>query len=968
MRSFFLSGFVLFFALIIVSESQSQSIRGTVSDEISGETLIGANVIYAAGKGVATDFDGNYELKLPPGEYDITISFVGYITVVKHIMLKESDLRLDVELGIETLNEVTVMADIAIDRKTPIAFSNISPKQIEQELAGQDLPMILNHTPGVYATQQGGGDGDARITIRGFNQRYVAVMIDGVPVNDMENGWVYWSNWSGLEVALQKTQVQRGLSATKIAVPSVGGSLNMITRGIDSKKSLSFRQDFGSFGYLRSIISYNSGRLKNGWGVTLAGSYKKRDGFVNQTWSKAFSYFVKVEKEIGAKHRLSLSAIGAPQEHGQRPYKLQAPFYSHKYASEIGVDQSLNNALPEFGMNYNEFVGGYLNNEYRFYGKQALPFPVVKYDSTAITKFGSYDYLNTRKNYFHKPQFNLKHSWSVNPRLFLLSTVYLSIGSGGGTGMIHGPESLNNGELDLQSVYLGNYFNESTQYPIAEYDPDDPYNFTTYVDGLGYTASNAMRSSINNHFWTGYIGQLNFAINENFTLAAGIDYRYYKGEHYREVYQMIGGDYVVDDGDNTTDKTLPKYVDDKIQYNDEAKISWIGGYAQMEYSSERFNAFLNLSGAGQSYQGIDYFRSKFLHLADTTIEVGYLPIVNDGDTLADENGIPYTVNYPGGNISDYKTDVVWHSGYTIKAGFGYNINLRNNVFINLGYLSKPPIFNSVISRDNNVIEGAENELIQAIELGYNYHSPKISFKGNLYYTKWNNKPENRTRRVEYPGNGSEYDSIPAGDQNTQIFIPTLDALHMGIEGEFAWYLTRKWTLELMFSIGDWTWQGRQTASYTYNENIIVDSIGNQLYYDFNPNGVHVGNSAQLQFGGFVKFEPINRLYIKLQTLYFGNNYSEFDATTLVDQNEGRDSWEIPEYMLFSVYAGYTFLIDNYRLKMNFAMLNLFNNDYVSDAQNNDPFATIPGTGFNANSATVFFGPPRSYNFTIILSF
>ena len=206
-----------------------------------------------------------------------------------------------------------------------------------------------------------------------------------------------------------------------------------------------------------------------------------------------------------------------------------------------------------------------------------------------------------------------------------------------------------------------------------------------------------MRSSINNHFWVGYIGQLNFAINENFTLATGIDYRYYKGEHYREVYEMIGGDFVVDDGDNTTDKTLPKYVGDKIQYNDEAIISWIGGYAQVEYSSEKFNAFLNLSGAGQSYQGIDYFRSKLLHLPDTTIEVGYLPIVIDGDTITDENGNPYDVNYPG-DVTDYKTDVVWHYGYTIKAGFGYNINLRNNVFINLGYLSKPPIFNSVINK------------------------------------------------------------------------------------------------------------------------------------------------------------------------------------------------------------------------------------------------------------------------------
>ena len=73
--------------------------------------------------------------------------------------------------------------------------------------------MILNTTPSVYATQQGGGAGDARINIRGFNQRNIAVMINGVPQNDMENGWVYWSNWDGVGTKAVLIQVQRGLSA-----------------------------------------------------------------------------------------------------------------------------------------------------------------------------------------------------------------------------------------------------------------------------------------------------------------------------------------------------------------------------------------------------------------------------------------------------------------------------------------------------------------------------------------------------------------------------------------------------------------------------------------------------------------------------------------------------------------------------------------------------------------------------------
>ena len=112
-------------------------------------------------------------------------------------------------------------------------------------MADQDLPMLLNSTPGVYATQQGGGDGDARINIRGFNQRNVAVMIDGIPVNDMENGWVYWSNWFGLSSVTSNTQVQRGLGASKIAIPSVGGTMNIITKGISNKAGGMVKQSVG---------------------------------------------------------------------------------------------------------------------------------------------------------------------------------------------------------------------------------------------------------------------------------------------------------------------------------------------------------------------------------------------------------------------------------------------------------------------------------------------------------------------------------------------------------------------------------------------------------------------------------------------------------------------------------------------------------------------------------------------------
>jgi len=149
----------------------------------------------------------------------------------------------------QSIKEVRVISNYGKDRKTPVAMSTVNAKQISEVYGGSaELPEVLKLTPGVYATKTGGGVGDSRINIRGFDQRNIAVTINGIPVNDMENGWVYWSNWAGLGDAVSTIQVQRGLGASKLAINSVGGTMNIITKTTDAK---GICHDFGDG--LRSV-------------------------------------------------------------------------------------------------------------------------------------------------------------------------------------------------------------------------------------------------------------------------------------------------------------------------------------------------------------------------------------------------------------------------------------------------------------------------------------------------------------------------------------------------------------------------------------------------------------------------------------------------------------------------------------------------------------------------------------------
>ena len=107
-----------------------------------------------------SDFEGNYSFLINEGKRNLTISYVGYEKLSYSFTVGSKNQRIDFKMKTLLLNEVQVVSDVAIDRDSH-GFSTIPMKKINEELASQDIPMVLNSTPGVYATQGGGGDGDA---------------------------------------------------------------------------------------------------------------------------------------------------------------------------------------------------------------------------------------------------------------------------------------------------------------------------------------------------------------------------------------------------------------------------------------------------------------------------------------------------------------------------------------------------------------------------------------------------------------------------------------------------------------------------------------------------------------------------------------------------------------------------------------------------------------------------------------
>jgi hypothetical protein len=939
--------YFLFFIFPAIAFSQTAEIKGNVKDDATGESIVGATVLIAEGKGVVSDINGNFSIKADSGIYNVTVSFVGYEQLKQKIKVGKKDITLSFSLKTKTLNEVEVVADVAKARETPIAFSNITQKQIQEELGTRDLPMILNSTPGVYATEQGGGSGDARVTIRGFDQRNVAVMVDGVPVNDMENGQVYWSNWDGLGDVIRSTQVQRGLGASKLAIASVGGTINYITQGIDQKMSAVVKQEVNDYGLYKTSFGFNSGQMKGGWGVTLGGSRKWGENWADGTFTDAWSYFAKVQVRV-KKHLFSLSGTGSPQQHGQRLDKMPIAIYDQKFAEDAGVNLTQAYQSSAYTTKFRKSRGMSYNPNWGFLHEKSF---------------------NERINYYHKPQFNFSHFWNASEKLTVSTVIYMSIGTGGGTGLKGSvARDTTTGQLKFDPVY-----NNNANSSPAIYSPNE------------HISNTFLRASNNDHKWYGGLSTWNYKLTKTITTLFGLDARYYKGSHYQTVYDLIGGDYAVDvpnPTNNTGNLNQPVgagnqqyYVrkkGDKISYYNDAKVMWGGLFAQVEYKKDKWSTFVTASVSETSYQRIDYFKRKDLVIDGETFNqaVGYgdvfyyngnqhitaynnAVVTHSGDTTFVDNPGPGPV-LSIVNASAYTneskearyatTKRKWFLGYTIKGGANYNINEHHNVFVNIGYLTMAPRMNIVFDNNNKAFLDPKNQKVYAVEGGYGFKHQKAAANLNLYYTLWKNKPPAYTPTIPDLVNGGVL----------SYNINGLDALHKGIELDFIYKILKNLDVEGLISLGDWKTISGKKVYVTNEDGVIQDSV------DFSAKNVHVGDAAQYQYAGSIRYEPIKGLYVKARYTYFTKNYANFDPISLVDKNKDRESWRIPSYGLLDFYAGYDIKVWKLKLGFTLGVMNVLDTKYITDAQN--------GADFGAQTALVYMGMGRRINASLRIGF
>ena len=344
---------ILFFAAILVSGIgfAQTTVSGTVVDSEIGTGLPGATIVVkGTSDGVSSDFNGSFSITVD-SDATLVVSYVGYESQEIAVDGSANVGIIRLQPGDNVLSGVTVFGSVflAKDRQTPVAVSTLTTSEIEDRIGNLELPELLNSTPGVFATGGGGAFGDSRITLRGFQQENIAVLINGMPVNDMENGRVFWSNWAGLTDVVSAMQVQRGLGSSPLPISSVGGTINIVTKSTELSEGGKVSVRVGNDNYLKTVANYNTGKMDNGSAFSVLFSRTAGDGYVNGTEFEAYSYFLGYGKESDdGKSNIQFIVTGAPQIHG------------HRYRSFY--NQGLLQQFKDYGIKYN-YNHGMLDGE-----------------------------------------------------------------------------------------------------------------------------------------------------------------------------------------------------------------------------------------------------------------------------------------------------------------------------------------------------------------------------------------------------------------------------------------------------------------------------------------------------------------------------------------------------------------------------------------------------------------------------
>jgi hypothetical protein len=763
-----------------------------------------------------------------------------------------------------------------------IPIFSTSGGDVDNDLEQQDVSSLLMSSKDVFTQFSSFQFGAGRYRMRGYMAENQLIMINGVNVNNLETGFSSWSNWGGLNDVTRYTETRIGNGANRYNFSGPGGYTN-----IDSKAS-SFRKgtriSYANANRIfrnRVMITHSTGMMENGWALTLSASTRQGNQvYVPGTYFRANSFYASIDKNINDKHLISFTGFGSPIEQGRASSGQKEDFEltgTHYYNNNWGLqDGQVRNAAVS-KVNRPMLMLSHIFNIST----------TSKLSTTIFYNFGKSSYSNLTYN---------NALWPRPDYYRYLPSYYYQLG-----------DTVNG---DLQTAKWENDVN-TRQINWDRMIAENRANlFSIPGQGVNTTETRGrylLQNSIENLDNKGFNMVYNSRFDKLF-LSAGINANIYRDRKYKEVEDLLGATYWLDEDNfaqnvgvdpmfaqnNIEEPNKKIYKGDRFGYDYAIHMNRGELWGQAEYNLNSVDMYLGLT---VSNTGV--WREGFMQ---------------NGKFPERSKGTSEKLNF---------------LNYGVKGGITYKINGRHFLTANGTFLTRNPetqnVFVSPQTR-NDLVPNVKAEQVLGGDLNYMVKYPGFKFRATYYYTQINQQTWLRT--------------IWSEDFNAFInYIMTgVNQTNQGIELGIEKILFTSHVLQGAFGFGKFIYTNTPVSLASVN-NIDKHLFDNRTVYWKN---YHVGGSPQLVSGFSYRYNGKKFWNAGLSFNYFDQIYVDMnpdrrteeavDKHVITDYEEYHriiDQERLPAYYTVNFNAGKSFRISQkYFLSFNFSINNLLNNKNI----------------------------------------
>lgn len=869
-RKILLSGLLLLLAL--ASRAQSVTLRGIVTDAETEKPLPDAAVVLiGTGKVAATGSDGTFVLvDANCSACSLSITHEGYEPGTFEVQ-SGTLLRFSLRHLPENNNVSPEIPTITLDEA-----------QSQTEGAGE-VANLLSASRDVFQQVSSYGWSTFRFRERGYDSEFFPLYLNGVNINDPETGFTVFGEIGGLNDVLRNRETSIGLAPANFTFSEIGGATMVDTRASLQRKQIRARYAISNRLYTNLVmLTASTGLMPGGWAVSLSGSRRwGQEGYFDGTFFDGYSYFLSVDKKIGTKHILNLTFMGAPSTRGKQGDSFQEMFDlagTHRYN-------------PNWG---------YQNGEKR----------------------------NAAIGYSHQPFAILRYDWAPSAGTTLTASMYGQAGKRGDTRLEWNdagnpapdynrrlPSSMSNPE---QAALWADSLRSSES--LRQIDWHSFYdinrrNFETIgnAEGIsgntvsGNRAQYIIEDQRADSRELGFNIFLNQTLSERTKLQAGVHYRWYTGENFKTVDDLLGADYWYDINKFATQDypgDVAKEQNDLLQPNNIVREGDVFGYNYDE----------NIRNGGSWIQFQTDLRRFTVSLG------GELGVNSFWRTGKMQNG-----RFPDNSLGDSKKQSFYT--YGARAGVTYKIDGRNYLYANGFMGTKPPqffdIFLSPRTRDE-AVPGVDPYGIKSVEGGYMLRAPNFKARLTGYITQFSDEVE-----------ADRYFNPSVGEFATLIRTGS-DRRHTGIEAAFEAKPVPSWVFTGAANLGHYYYTSRPLMYFT------ADNTGAVLFEDVTiyQKNFLVPRTPQTTASAGVKYEGKKFWFASLTFNWRDDFWYDFDPlrrraeavlgiepnsqvwNTIIDQQKA------PAAYTLDLFGGKSWKIQNYFLYLNVGINNILNNEDI----------------------------------------